>query len=324
MPINIPDNIPAASVLAAENIFVLNQKRAVHQDIRPLKIAILNLMPLKQQTEIHLLRLLANSPLQVEIDLVRTASYQPKNTPDDHLRVFYKTFDEIKHHKYDGMIFTGAPVEHFSFKEVKYWDEMAMFMDWARDHVTSTLFICWAAQAGLFHHFGIQKYPLGKKLFGVYEHVILDPKNPLVRGFDDVFNVPHSRYTEIRAEEIQSVGELEIISASDKAGIYIVISKDHRNIFITGHSEYDALTLGDEYNRDISKGLNIQIPENYFPDNDPNRSPQVKWRSHASLLFINWLNYFVYQETPYDLNKINNQKIYNYEDCNCWGYRPRG
>lgn len=309
MPINIPNKLPASEILARENIFVINQSRAVHQDIRPLKLAVLNLMPLKQQTEVHLLRLLANTPLQVEVDLVRTLSYQPKNTSVEYLESFYKTFDEIREHNYDGMIFTGAPVEHFTFERVKYWNEMTMIMDWASAHVTSSLYICWAAQAGLYHHYGVQKHPMKQKLFGVYEHRVLNRKNSLMRGFDDVFYVPHSRYTGLKKSELSEVPGIEIIADSENAGVYVVVSEKGKNIFITGHSEYDALTLRDEYLRDLKKGKDIRIPENYFPGDDPSKTPQVRWRSHASLLFTNWLNYFVYQITPYELNKINDKVI---------------
>ncbi len=304
MPINIPNQLPARDVLQAENIFVMAEARARRQDIRPLRIAMLNLMPLKEATEIQLLRLLSNTPLQVEIDLVKTTSYVSKNTSADHLQQFYKSFDEIKDEKFDGIIFTGAPVELIDFDEIKYWDEMKEIMDWASENVTSELYICWAAQAGLFHHYGIPKYPLKEKKFGVYEHQVLNRKFPIVRGFDDAFMVPHSRYTELKREDIHRNEELEILSESEQAGIYIIASKNKRRIFVTGHAEYDLLTLKEEYNRDLKKGVNIKLPENYFPDDNPENHPQVNWRSHANLLFSNWLNYYVYQKTPYDVHQI--------------------
>lgn len=309
MPVNIPDHLPAAAALANENIFTMERTSAVHQDIRPLKIAILNLMPLKQSTELNLLRLLSNNPLQIEVDLVRTSSYVSRNSDPSHLNSFYKTFDEIKFEYYDGMIFTGAPVEHLEFSEVDYWDEMKNLMDWAAKHVTSTLFICWAAQAGLFHHFEIPKYTLNKKLFGVFDHRVVIPKHQLLRGFDDVFLVPHSRYTAINREDINKCPSLELLSYSDTAGVHIVEAKELNSFFITGHSEYDSFTLKEEYVRDSQKGLDIKIPQNYFPGNDPSRQPVVSWRSHANLLFSNWLNFFVYQETPYDLKNLPNLSI---------------
>ena len=303
MPINIPDSLPATKVLKDENIFVMTESVALYQDIRPLKIAILNLMPIKIATEIHLLRLLSNTSLQVEIDLVKTKTYESKNTRPDHLKSFYKHFEDIRYQKYDGMIITGAPVEHLEFEEVKYWDEIKNIMNWASENVTSTLYICWAAQAGLFHHYGIRKHPLRKKLFGVFDHYVTDRKYPIIRGFDDLFPVPHSRYTEIKASDVEKNNDLNIISQSDKAGVYIVGSKNGGSIFITGHSEYDALTLKEEYFRDINNGVKIPIPENYFPDNDYSKPPIVRWRTYANLLFSNWLNYYVYQQTPYNLNE---------------------
>ncbi len=304
MPINIPDNLPATSILKDENIFVMNETHAIHQDIRPQKILILNIMPIKQTTETHILRLLSNTPLQIEIDLMYPKTHIPKNTPIEHLKTFYKTFDEVKKNKYDGMIITGAPVEHIAFEEVTYWPELTEIMDWSTHHVTSTMFICWAAQAGLYHFYGIQKFMLPKKLSGVYYHTVIDRKIPIVRGFDDRFLAPHSRYTEVRRKDIVRINELELISESDTAGVYIVGSKDGKRIFVTGHSEYDPDTLKEEYFRDIKKGLDIQIPENYFPDDDPSKPPMVKWRSHANMLFTNWLNYYVYQVTPFDLEEI--------------------
>jgi homoserine O-succinyltransferase/O-acetyltransferase len=304
MPIKIPDKLPAFEVLRKENVFVMDEKRAIHQDIRPLRIVILNLMPLKINTEIHLLRLLANTPLQVEVDLLHTQSYASKNTPAEHLRNFYKSFDEIKDQKYDGMIITGAPVEQMEFEKVNYWGELTQIMDWTLNNVTSTLYICWAVQAGLYHHFGIPKYPIPKKKFGIYKHTLNTKNEPIVQGFDDVFLAPHSRYTEIKREDIIKNNSIEIISESAEAGIYIVVSKDRKQVYVTGHAEYDPLTLKEEYDRDVSKGMEIEIPENYFPENDLKNFPVVRWRSHANLLFSNWLNYYVYQITPYDINKI--------------------
>jgi len=304
MPINIPDNLPAASILKDENVFVMNETRAIHQDIRPLKILILNIMPIKQTTETHILRLLSNTPLQIEIDLMYPKTHKPKNTPIEHLRTFYKTFDAVCKNNYDGMIITGAPVEHIAFEEVTYWPELQEIMDWTTHHVTSTMFICWAAQAGLYHFYGIQKYMLPKKLSGLFYHTVNNRKIPLVRGFDDRFLAPHSRYTEVRSKDIVRINELEMISESETAGVYIVGSKDGKSIFVTGHSEYDPDTLKSEYFRDLDKGLDIHIPENYFPDDDPSKPPMVKWRSHANLLYTNWLNYYVYQVTPFDLKEI--------------------
>jgi homoserine O-succinyltransferase len=304
MPINIPDNLPAASILKDENIFVMNETRAIHQDIRPLRILILNIMPIKQTTETHILRLLSNTPLQIEIDLMYPKTHKPKNTPIEHLRTFYKTFDAVCKNNYDGMIITGAPVEHIAFEEVAYWSELQEIMDWSTHHVTSTMFICWAAQAGLYHFYGIRKYMLPKKLSGVFYHTVNNRKIPLVRGFDDRYLAPHSRYTEVRSEDIVRINELEMISESGTAGVYIVSSKDGKRVFVTGHSEYDPDTLKEEYIRDLNKGLDIHIPENYFPDDDPSKPPMVKWRSHANLLYTNWLNYYVYQVTPFDLREI--------------------
>jgi homoserine O-succinyltransferase len=304
VPINVPDRLPAIDVLTNENVFVMTESRAVHQDIRPLNIAILNLMPLKIQTENQILRLLSNSPIQVEIQLLKTKTYTSKNTSADHLTEFYKTLEEIEHRKWDGLIITGAPVEHIEFEDVEYWDEMKEIMDWSRHNATSTLYICWAAQAGLYHHYGIRKLLLPAKMFGVFEHTVRDRTLPIVRGFDDVFLAPHSRHTEVRADEIEAVSELQIISQSARAGVYIVGSRDHRQIYVTGHSEYDPYTLKDEYERDLAKGMDIAVPENYFPDDDPSREPMVKWRSHSFLLFSNWLNYYVYQETPFDPDEI--------------------
>jgi len=304
MPIIIPDNLPATKILSDENIFVMGEYRAVHQDIRELKIAILNLMPTKIVTETQILRLLGNSPLQVEIELLHPKSYRSKNTPEEHLTKFYKTFDEVKDKKFDGLIITGAPVEHLEFEEVVYWEELTEIMDWSVHNVFSTLYLCWGAQAGLYHHFGVPKYPLPKKMFGVFPHTCNRKHVKLLRGFDDVFYVPHSRHTEIRRGDIEKIPELEILAESEIAGIYIVAAKDGRHIFVSGHSEYDPLTLKSEYERDLNKGLPIEIPVNYFPGDDPTREPVVKWRGHANLLFSNWLNYYVYQETPYNLEEI--------------------
>ncbi|MBN2165665.1 MAG: homoserine O-succinyltransferase [Marinilabiliaceae bacterium] len=304
MPIKIPDTLPAFSVLESENIFVMGQTRAMQQDIRPLRILIFNLMPLKISTETHLLRVLSNSPLQVEIDLMMTSSHVSKNTPIEHLSAFYKTFNDIKNQKYDGMIITGAPVEQMEFEEVNYWDEMKEVMEWSNKNVTSTFHICWGAQAGLYYHFGIKKHEIGKKLFGVYNHKVNDHHELLMRGFDELFQAPHSRYTTILKEDIEKNSNLRILSESDDAGVYIVMSADRKKIFVTGHSEYDPNTLKEEYVRDIRKGIDIAIPENYFPNNDPSLPPFVTWRSHAHLLYSNWLNYYVYQATPFVLEDI--------------------
>lgn len=304
MPLNIPASMPAVEILRKENIFVMDSDRASHQDIRPLKIVILNLMPLKITTETDLIRLLSNSPLQIEVDFLQLESHTPKNTPIEHMMAFYKKFDVIKESNYDGMIITGAPIEHLSYEEVSYWDEITKIFDWVRTHVTSTMFICWAAQAGLYYYYGIPKYPLKEKIFGVFEHTLYNPQNPIFRGFDDVFYVPHSRYTEVRAEDIKKVPELTLLSESAESGVYMVMGRNGREFFITGHSEYSVRTLDDEYKRDLAKGLPIKIPKNYYLNDNPENEPVVRWRSHANLLFTNWLNYFVYQETPYDLSKI--------------------
>ena len=304
MPLNINDKLPAIEILREENIFVIDSSRASHQDIRPLKIVILNLMPLKISTETDLLRLLSNSPLQIEIDFLKIKGHTPKNTPSEHMSEFYDTFDELKNKKYDGMIITGAPVEQLEFEDVTYWDEMKEILDWAEHNVTSSLFICWAAQAALFHYYKVPKYPLNKKMFGVFEHHLSDNTLPIFRGFDDVFFIPHSRHTEIRKEDIGKVDELKVISYSDEAGVSIVKAKNGRQLFVTGHCEYSRNTLGGEYKRDKAKNLPIEIPKNYYPDNDPSKIPVMRWKSTANLLFSNWLNYYVYQETPYDLEQI--------------------
>jgi homoserine O-succinyltransferase/O-acetyltransferase len=303
LPIKIPDHLPAMQILNNENIFVMAESRAYNQDIRPLKIVILNLMPTKETTETQLLRLLGNSSLQVEIDLIHPKTHTSKNTSPAHLDAFYKTFDDIKDQAYDGMIITGAPIELLDFEEVTYWEELKQIMDWKTENVTSTLHICWAAQAGLYHHYGVPKYPLHSKMFGVFPHTLEKQNVKLLRGFDDVFYVPQSRHTEVRREDIEKVDELEILSESVDSGVYIVASKDGKQIFVTGHSEYDVFTLKEEYDRDVRQGLQIEVPFNYFPSNDPLKRPVHSWRSHAYLLFGNWLNYYVYQETPYELDK---------------------
>ena len=304
MPINIPNNLPASKVLKAENIFVMNENHAVIQDIRPLNIVILNLMPLKTVTEIQFLRLLSNSPIQVDISLMYLKSHISKNTPAEYLIKYYETFKQIKNRKFDGMIITGAPVEKLEFEDVDYWEELTEIMDWSTKNVYSTLHICWGAQAGLYHHFKIPKYTLDKKISGIFSHTINKPNIELFRGFDDVFYVPHSRHTFVKKEDIEKVPEVEILSQSKEAGVYIVTTKGGRQIFVTGHPEYDTLTLKSEYERDTALNLPIDIPKNYFPDNNPDKTPLSNWKSHSNLLFLNWLNYYVYQETPYDLDKL--------------------
>ena len=301
MPIKIPNELPAVEILTKENIFIMDEHRAIRQDIRELKIVILNLMPIKQVTETQLLRLLGNTPLQIEITLLHPKTHVSKNTSQDYLLTFYKTFDEIKDEKFDGMIITGAPIEHLPFEEVTYWEELTQIMEWSKFHVTSTFHICWGAQAGLYYHYGIPKYPLSEKMFGIFPHTLENPQVKLLRGFDDQFDVPQSRHTEVRREDIEKVHQLDLLSTSEEAGVYLVISKDRKQIFVTGHSEYDPLTLKEEYERDRKKGLDIQIPKHYFPQDDPTKYPLVRWRGHANLLFSNWLNYYVYQETPYYL-----------------------
>ena len=306
MPIKIPDSLPARATLEGENIFVMTEYRAIHQDVRPLNLLILNLMPTKIVTETQLLRKLSNSPLQVEVELLQTASHTSQNTDAGHLSSFYTTFDKIKHRKYDGMIITGAPVENLDFTDVDYWPELCEIMEWSKTHVHSTLHICWGAQAGLYYHYGIPKYSLEKKLFGVFPHTTTEAKrkSPLFRGFDDVFYAPHSRYTENRVEDILAQPELELLAVSEQAGVFAVKSENNRRFFVTGHPEYDPDTLSREYFRDVDKGLDIDIPANYFPDDDPSKPPIVRWRSAAQLFYNNWLNYYVYQTTPYDLDKI--------------------
>ncbi len=304
MPIRIPVTLPAAATLEGENIFIMDEHRASHQDIRPLRIVLLNLMPKKIETETQILRLLSNTPLQVDIELLQAATHVSKNTPEEHLLTFYKTFADIKEQKFDGMIITGAPIELMDYQDVDYWDELCDIMEWSRKNVYSTLHICWGAQAGLYYHYGIPKYPLSQKMFGVFPHHVLAHNHELVRGFDDVFYVPHSRHTEVRRADIEKCKELEILAESELAGVYLVASRDGRQIFVTGHSEYDLYTLANEYYRDKKKGLKIDPPYHYFPDNNPEKLPQFIWRSHASLLFSNWLNYFVYQQTPYNLETL--------------------
>jgi homoserine O-succinyltransferase len=304
MPLNLPDKLPAIEILEKENIFVMDSGRASEQDIRPLRIVILNLMPLKITTETDLIRLLSNTPLQVEIDFMKIKSHTSKNTPIEHMKAFYKTFYSMRNQKYDGMIITGAPVEQMDFEEVTYWDEIKEIFEWAKTHVTSTMYICWAAQAGLYYHYGIPKYPLSKKMFGVFKHRMNDPFNSIFRGFDDEFYVPHSRHTEIRREDILKNPELTLLSESKDSGVYMVMARNGREFFITGHSEYSPYTLDSEYRRDVAKGLPIEVPKNYYVNGDPKQGPVVRWRAHANLLFNNWLNYFVYQETPFDINQI--------------------
>lgn len=304
MPVNIPQTLPARTILESENVFVITEERAQHQDIRPLQLAILNLMPTKIATETQLLRLLGNSPLQVEVTLLHTATYQSKNVDAEHLMNHYETFKAVENKKFDGLIITGAPVEQMPFEEVNYWPELCDIMDWAKGNVLSTFYICWGAQAGLYHHFGVPKYPLERKCFGVFEHNVLAPHERLLRGFDDVFLAPHSRHTEVRREDIEKVPELQMLAESEDAGVYMVGTRDGRHIFITGHSEYDPLTLKGEYDRDINKGLPIHVPRNYYPKDDPSKPPHVRWRGHAHLLFSNWLNYYVYQVTPFDVSLI--------------------
>ena len=304
MPIRIPNDLPAAETLHQENIFVMPQNRAMSQDIRPLEIVLLNLMPTKIVTETQLSRLLGNTPLQVNLELMHTSSHISKNTSQEHLLSFYKSFDELKDRKFDGMVITGAPVELMDFEQVDYWPELCRIMEWSKTHVHSTFHICWAAQAGLYYHYGVQKKPLPQKLFGVYEHTVDYKRSILLRGFDDTFWAPHSRHTTVSREDIEAVGDLKILASSEKAGVYAAMTKAGRQIFVTGHSEYDPKTLELEYLRDKKQGLDITVPENYYPGDDDTKEPYVRWRGHANLLFSNWLNYFVYQTTPYDIMEI--------------------
>ncbi len=305
MPIKIPNDLPAVKTLNDENIFVMTETRALTQDIRPLSILVLNLMPKKIETETQLSRLLGNSPLQVELELIHTKSHQSKNVAEDHLLAFYKTFDDVKHRNFDGMIITGAPVENLEFEEVEYWRELCEIMEWTKTHVHSTFHICWGAQAGLYYHYGIKKRPLAEKMFGVFPHTLDHKYSMLFRGADDVFMVPHSRHTTVDRADIEKVPALKILASSEKAGVFAVATTLGKQIFITGHPEYDAGTLNAEYVRDVNLGRPIKIPENYFPDDNPENPPRLSWRAHANLLYSNWLNYFVYQTTPYDIEKIN-------------------
>lgn len=304
MPLNVSDNLPAIELLLAENIFALDTQQSSKQDIRPLKIGVLNLMPLKIETETDLIRLLSNSPLQIELTLVKTNGHISKNTPEEHINEFYVSFDSIKNQKFDGFIITGAPVEMMAFEEVDYWNELTDILDWSKKNVTSTFHICWAAQAGLYHHYGVKKELLPQKKFGVFEHHICVERHPLFRGFDDTFFVPHSRHTTISEADVANCNDLTILAVSDEAGIYIVSAHGGRELYVTGHSEYTALTLNNEYKRDLAKGMNTAMPENYYKNNDSTLEPMVRWRAHANLLYTNWLNYFVYQETPFNIEEI--------------------
>ena len=303
MPIRIQSDLPAREQLENENIFVMDETRAIHQDIRPLKVCILNLMPLKEDTELQLLSSFSNTPLQIDLTFLMVKSHIPQNTSANHLNRFYTSFDEIKEQKFDGMIITGAPVEQMPFEEVDYWDEVCRIMDWTDTNVTSTMYLCWGAQAGLYHYYGIDKVALPEKLFGIYRHRVLHRRTPLVRGFDDEFYAPHSRHTTNRTEDIENCSELTVLAKSDEAGVLLVKSNDDKRIFVMGHPEYDRYTLDKEYKRDVSKGLDIHLPVNYYPDNDPEQKPLLLWRAHANALYSNWLNYYVYQVTPYDLDK---------------------
>ena len=304
MPVRIPEDLPARKTLAAENIFVMTRERAIHQDIRPLRIAVLNLMPTKIVTETQLLRLLGNSPLQVEITFIRMDTHESKNTPLEHLDAFYESLDEVLHERFDGLVITGAPVETLPFEEVDYWPELVRLMEWSTTNVWCTLNICWGAQAALYHRFGVPKHPLPAKMFGLYRHRVLVQNEPLLRGFDEEFLAPHSRHTEVRRQDVEAVRGLKLLAASDEAGVYMAVSDDGRMVFVTGHPEYDRLTLKAEYDRDVARGLPIEVPRNYFPADDPRREPVVTWRAHAHLLYANWLNYYVYQATPYDLDRL--------------------
>lgn len=303
MPIKIQSDLPAKAELEEENIFVMDENRAISQNIRPLEMIVLNLMPIKQDTELQLLRGLSNTPLQIDVTFLQMSSHVSKNTSASHIKKFYQTFEEIKNNNYDGMIITGAPVEKLEFEEVNYWDELITVMEWSKKHVTSTIHICWGAQAGLYYHYGIKKELLPKKLSGVYKHRVMNRKEPLVRGFDDVFMAPHSRYTQASRQQILDNPRLKVLADSDEAGIYIVLGDGGKEIFVMGHPEYDRLTLDQEYKRDIDKGIEPDLPVNYYPDDDCNRKPLLSWRSHANNLYTNWLNYYVYQITPYDLNE---------------------
>ena len=304
MPLRLPDKLPAIELLKKENIFVMDDSRATSQDIRPLRIVILNLMPLKITTETDLVRLLSNTPLQLEIYFMKLKSHTSKNTPIEHMMMFYKDFDVLEKEKFDGMIITGAPIEHLEFEDVEYWNEISKIFAWANTHVTSTMYICWAAQAGLYYHYGVPKYQLPKKMFGIFQQHTLQPQIPLFRGFDDVFYMPHSRHTEVRREDIEKHNELEIVAESPKSGVSIVMARGGRQIFVTGHMEYSPYTLDSEYRRDLGKRDDVDMPKNYYRDNDPQKAPNVTWRAHANLLFSNWINYYIYQETPYNIEEI--------------------
>ena len=307
MPIKIQSDLPAKEILEQENIFVMDENRAMHQDIRPISIAILNLMPLKEETELQILRSLSNTPIQVDVTFVMVSSHEATHTSMSHLNKFYLPFSEVKHQNFDGLIITGAPVEQMEYEEVDYWEEICQIMEWSKSHVTSTLHLCWGAQAGLYYHYGIQKHMLDKKMFGVYPHKVMNRKIPLVRGFDDIFYAPHSRHTEVRKEDIEKHEELTILAESDDAGVFLVIAEDGKQIFVMGHPEYDRVTLHKEYMRDKNKGLPIEPPVNYYPQDDDTQKPLLQWRSHGNLLYFNYLNYYVYQTTPYDF--INTQEI---------------
>ena len=304
MPLRLPDKLPAIELLKKENIFVMDDSRATSQDIRPLRIVILNLMPLKITTETDLVRLLSNTPLQMEIYFMKLKSHTSKNTPIEHMMMFYRDFDVLQKEKFDGMIITGAPIEHLEFEDVEYWNEISKIFAWANTHVTSTMYICWAAQAGLYYHYGVPKYQLPKKMFGIFQQHTLQPQIPLFRGFDDVFNMPHSRHTEVRREDIEKHNELEIVAESPDSGVSIVMARGGRQIFVTGHMEYSPYTLDSEYRRDLGKRDDVDMPKNYYRDNDPQKAPNVTWRAHANLLFSNWINYYIYQETPYNIEEI--------------------
>ncbi len=304
MPVKIPDGLPAVQTLTEENIFVMPASRSQHQDIRPLKIAILNLMPTKERTETQLMRLIGNTPLQIEVTLLRTATYEGTNTAREHLETFYRTFDDVCDQRFDGLIITGAPVEQLAFEQVRYWDELKKVMAWADTHVFSTLFICWAAQAALYHYYGIDKHALDAKMFGVFPHRVCDPKSRLLRGLDDPFHIPVSRHTAISEADVRAIDALQVLAVSEEAGVGLIASRDGRRVFATGHSEYDVDTLAAEYWRDVDKGLSVAVPKHYYPNDDPNQPPVMRWRSHANLVYLNWLNYYVYQETPYDLLEL--------------------
>ena len=307
MPIRIPDQLPATAQLELENIFVMTENRAIHQDIRPLRVLLLNLMPTKITTETQILRKLSNTPLQIEVELLQTASHEAKNVSADHLEAFYTTYDQVKNRHYDGLIITGAPVEKLDFEDVDYWPELCKIMEWSKTNVHCVLHICWGAQAGIYYHYGVPKHDLPKKMFGVFEHKVLKPHSPLMRGFNDMFNAPHSRHTEVLAKDIQANPELELVAVSDEAGVYIAKSTNSRHFFVFGHPEYDRNTLKAEYDRDVAAGLPIDVPAHYFPNDDPSQAPLSTWRAHAQLLYTNWLNYYVYQTTPYDLDKAGDE-----------------